>query len=149
VAKLDEAVKEELTAAGVQAAQAKALARGEFEGHLRSLRKDGNLEPFYVPHDTRILDYSRSLLFNDVVNYLRTAGFAGDTCSLTTSRPGGPDGPEEPDRIRKGVRPLHRPAGLRQYRTQFLFVRPDNAPASLGRPVLRMGRRRPHGDCAA
>lgn len=77
VAKLDEAVAQDLIAAGVQGAPAKALARGAFEEHLRSFRKDGNLEPFYVPHDTRILDYSRSLLFNDVVNYLRAANFAG------------------------------------------------------------------------
>lgn len=77
VAKLDEAVMQELIAAGVQAAPAKALARGEFEKYLRSFRKDDNLEPFYVPRDTRILDYSRSLLFNDVVNYLRAAGFSG------------------------------------------------------------------------
>jgi len=76
-AKLDEAVLQDLTAAGVQAAPAKALARGEFEQYLKSFRKDGNLEPFYVPRDTRILDYSRSLLFNDVVSYLRAAGFAG------------------------------------------------------------------------
>ena len=30
-----------------------------------------------MPYDTRILEYSRALLFNDVVNYLRAAGFAG------------------------------------------------------------------------
>lgn len=77
VPKLNEAVVQVLISARVEAAPAKALARGEFEQHLRSFRKDGNLEPFYVPHDTRILDYSRSLLFNDVVNYLRAAGFAG------------------------------------------------------------------------
>lgn len=77
VAKLDQAVADELIGAGVQPAAAGALARGEFEQHLRSYRKDGNLEPFYVPYDTRILDYSRSILFNDVVNYLRSAGFAG------------------------------------------------------------------------
>jgi len=75
--KVDEAVAHDLRAAGVQVAPAKALARGEFEQHLRSYRKDGNLEPFYVPHDTRLLDYSCSVLFNDVVNYLRAAGFAG------------------------------------------------------------------------
>ena len=77
VARLDEAATQELVAAGVETASAKALARGEFEQHLKSFRKDGNLEPFYVPHDTRILDYSRALLFNDMVDYLRAAGFAG------------------------------------------------------------------------
>ncbi len=76
-AKLDEAVIQALIAAGVQVAPAKALARGEFERYLRSFRKDDMLEPFYVPRDTRILDFSRSLLFNDVVDYLRAAGFAG------------------------------------------------------------------------
>ena len=77
VAKLNDAVAQDLLSAGVQFAPARALARGEFEAYLRSLRKDGNLEPFYVPHDTKILDYSRTLLFNDVVNYLRAAGFVG------------------------------------------------------------------------
>lgn len=77
VAKLNDAVSQDLIAAGVQVAPAKALARGEFEQYLQSFRKDGSLEPFYVPRDTRILDYSRSLLFNDVVNYLRAAGFSG------------------------------------------------------------------------
>jgi hypothetical protein len=35
------------------------------------------LEPLYVPRDTKILDYSRTLLFNDIVNYLRAAGYGG------------------------------------------------------------------------
>jgi hypothetical protein len=76
-AKLNEAITKQLIAGGVQPSTARALAHGEFEQHLRSFRKDGNLEPFYIPHDTKILDYSRSLLFNDVVNYLRSAGFSG------------------------------------------------------------------------
>lgn len=75
--KLDEAVTSQLVSCGVPPAQAKAFANGNFEAYLKSLRKDGNLEPFYVPRDTRILDLSRSLLFNDVVNCLRAAGFAG------------------------------------------------------------------------
>src|SRR5258708_2646943 len=41
------------------------------------MRKDGALEPLYVPRDTKILDYSRTLLFNDVVKYLRAAGYGG------------------------------------------------------------------------
>lgn len=77
VAKLDEAVTQELIASGVDVGPAKALSRGGFEQYLRSFRKDGNLEPLYIPRDTRILDYSRSLLFNDVVDYLRVAGFSG------------------------------------------------------------------------
>ena len=41
------------------------------------MRRDGALEPLYVPRDTKILDYSRTILFNDVVRYLRAAGYAG------------------------------------------------------------------------
>jgi len=41
------------------------------------MRKDNALEPLYVPRDTKILDYSRTLLFNDIVRYLRAAGYAG------------------------------------------------------------------------
>jgi hypothetical protein len=41
------------------------------------MRRDGALEPLYVPRDTKILDYSRTLLFNDIVRYLRAAGYGG------------------------------------------------------------------------
>ena len=76
-ADLDETIARKLTEMGVQGESAQALAQGKFENHLRSFRKDGNLEPFYVPRDTKILDYSRALLFNDMVYYLLAAGFAG------------------------------------------------------------------------
>ena len=74
---LNEAVEENLYVEGVESLPAKALARGTFEDFLRGLRRDQNLEPYYVPRDTKGLDYSRSLFFNDVVLYLRAAGFAG------------------------------------------------------------------------
>jgi hypothetical protein len=74
---LDDTVTEKLIASGVEARSAVPLAQGRFEEYLRSFRRDGSLEPFYVPRDTQILDYSRALLFNDLVNYLRAASFAG------------------------------------------------------------------------
>lgn len=74
---LDKRVAEMLTSEGVDPRIATPLARGTFEDHLKSFRRDGNLEPLYVPRDTKILDYSRSLLFNSVVDYLHAAGFAG------------------------------------------------------------------------
>lgn len=74
---LDAEIVTRLQRDGVQSSVATALADGQFEDHLRSLRRDGSLEPFYVPRDTKALDYSRSLLFNDMVYYLRAAGFAG------------------------------------------------------------------------
>ena len=74
---LDETIARKLTDMGVQGESAQALAKGKFEDYLRSFRKDGNLEPLYVPRDTKILDYSRVLLFNDMVYYLLAAGFAG------------------------------------------------------------------------
>ncbi|HUU15038.1 MAG TPA: hypothetical protein VM182_15220 [Terriglobia bacterium] len=74
---LDDAVTKQLVAAGVELRSAVPLAQGKLEKYLRSFRRDGSLEPFYVPRDTQILDYSRTLLFNDLVNYLREAGFAG------------------------------------------------------------------------
>lgn len=76
-AHVDGVVKELLIQEGVERGPADALSRGQFEDYLRGLRKDGNLEPYYVPYNTRGLDYSRSLLFNDIVNYLRVSGFAG------------------------------------------------------------------------
>ncbi len=61
--KLDAAVQERLQRDGIRPLVAKALAEGTFEGYLRSLRKDGSLEPLYVPRDTKILDFARGLLF--------------------------------------------------------------------------------------
>ncbi|HEV3440164.1 MAG TPA: hypothetical protein VG122_22540 [Gemmata sp.] len=75
--KLDEEVANTLIAGGVQAAVAGELSRGTFETYLRSMRKDQQLDPLYVPRDTKILDYSRTLLFDDIVNYLRAAGYGG------------------------------------------------------------------------
>ena len=62
---------------GVTRAAAQALARGDFEGFLEGLRRDGELRPYYIPRDTKGLDYACNLFFNDVVRYLRAAGFAG------------------------------------------------------------------------
>ena len=74
---LDNTVEEVLRREGVELAPAKSLARGGFEDFLRGLRRDHSLEPFYIPRDTKGLDYSRDLFFNDIVLYLRAAGFAG------------------------------------------------------------------------
>ena len=74
---LDQLVCNQLIAEGVQRDSASALASGGFEDYLKSFRRDHSLEPFYVPRDTKILDYSRGFLFNDMVLYLKSAGFAG------------------------------------------------------------------------
>ena len=58
-------------------AAARALAKGNFEELLRNHRRDGNLRPYYIPRDTKGLDYACDLFFNDLVLYLRAAGFAG------------------------------------------------------------------------
>lgn len=76
-AEIDDAIGQHLIEAGTWPPAAHALARGEFPQFLRSFRKDNTLEPLYVPRDTKILDYSRTLLFNDVVYYLMAAGFSG------------------------------------------------------------------------
>ena len=74
---LDRQVRDRLIQEGVQDASASALAVGRFEEYLKSFRRDNSLEPLYVPRDTKILEYSRGFLFNDVVLYLRAAGFQG------------------------------------------------------------------------
>ena len=76
-AALNNAVEDRLVKSGVESTPARFLARGDFEAHLRGLRRDGNLVPYYVPRDTKGLEYSRELLFNDLVRYLRVAGYAG------------------------------------------------------------------------
>jgi hypothetical protein len=74
---LDKIIAEQLVKEGVQSEKvANALARGEFENYLRSLRKDKQLRPFYVPRYTNLV-YARTLLFDDIVHYLWTAGFDG------------------------------------------------------------------------
>lgn len=75
--KLNTEIAQHLTKEGVSAPVAATLAQGTFEDYLRSFRKDGNLEPLYVPRDTKIHAFSRTFLFNDIVHYLRTARFAG------------------------------------------------------------------------
>lgn len=77
IADLSARIEQTLLKERVERGPAKALANGGFKDHLRGLRRDGNLEPYYVPRDTKGLEYSRHLLFNDVVRYLRTAGYAG------------------------------------------------------------------------
>ncbi len=77
VEQLDESIADKLITAGVERRSAYPLAKGEFGEFLRDFRKDRSLEPLYVPRDTKILDYSRTLLFDDLVNYLRAAGFEG------------------------------------------------------------------------
>ena len=74
---LDQRVEAQLLEDGVERGPARALATGTFEEYLRNLRRDGNLRPYYIPRDTKGLDYSRTLFFNDIVRYLRSAGFAG------------------------------------------------------------------------
>ena len=74
---LDVRVEAQLLEDRVERGPAHALATGTFEEFLRDLRRDGNLRPYYIPRDTKGLDYSRTLFFNDIVRYLRSAGFAG------------------------------------------------------------------------
>jgi hypothetical protein len=76
-AELDDEVAKRLEAEGIGCEAAQALSRGSFEDYLRSFRRDKRLEPFYVPRDTRVLDYARGLLFNDIVLYLLASGFSG------------------------------------------------------------------------
>ena len=74
---LNQQVANRLVEKGVQSASASALAAGIFEEYLKSFRRDHSLDPLYVPRDTKILEYSRGFLFNDMVLYLRAAGFQG------------------------------------------------------------------------
>lgn len=74
---IDGKVERLLRDEGVTGAAAPALARGGFEGYLKSLRRDRELRPYYIPNDTKGLNYACNLFFNDVVHYLRAAGFAG------------------------------------------------------------------------
>lgn len=74
---INDTIEKQLIDEGVGRAPARALALGTFGEFVRDLRKDKNLVPYYIPRDTKGLGYSRSLFFNDIVNYLRVAGFAG------------------------------------------------------------------------
>lgn len=74
---LNQKVTDQLTAEGIRPGSASAFATGGFEDYLKSFRRDNSLEPLYVPRDTKILDYSRDFLFNDIVLYLKSASFVG------------------------------------------------------------------------
>ena len=74
---IDSKVERLLLDEGITGAASLALARGNFERFLKSLRRDGELRPYYIPRDTRGLEYACNLFFNDVVRYLRAAGFGG------------------------------------------------------------------------
>ena len=74
---IDDNIERLLLSEGVSHAAARALAKGNFEEFLRDHRRDGNLRPYYIPRDTKGLDYACDLFFNDLVLYLRAAGFAG------------------------------------------------------------------------
>ena len=74
---IDHNVERRLLSAGVTRAAAQSLARGDFAEFLSSHRRDGNLRPYYISRDTKGLDYACNLFFNDIVRYLRAAGFAG------------------------------------------------------------------------
>jgi hypothetical protein len=71
------AVVEHLTDAEVKAAVAEALATADLTEHLRSLRKDGEVRPYYVQREIKGLTHAKDILFNDLVRFLKEAGFAG------------------------------------------------------------------------
>ena len=77
ISDVDDKVHKQLLEDGVEHGPASALAHDEFEDYLRNLRRDGNLRPYYIPRDTKGLDYARTLFFNDIVRYLHSAGFGG------------------------------------------------------------------------
>ena len=74
---IDSKIETLLLSAGVTRDAARALAKGDFKEFLEGLRRDGNLRPYYIPRETKGLDYACNLFFNDIVYYLRAAGFAG------------------------------------------------------------------------
>jgi hypothetical protein len=71
------AIVERLTDADIKARVAEALAAADLSGHLRSFRRDGEVRPYYVQRDTKGLTQAKDVLFNDLVLFLREAGFAG------------------------------------------------------------------------
>jgi hypothetical protein len=71
------AVVEHLTDADIKAGVAEAFASADLTGYLRSLRRDGEVRPYYIQRDTKGLTHAKDLLFNDLVLFLREAGFAG------------------------------------------------------------------------
>jgi hypothetical protein len=77
VADVVSAVVERLSDAELKSASAEALAGANLKGHLSSLRRDGEVRPYYVQRDTKGLMHAKDILFNDLVRFLKEAGFAG------------------------------------------------------------------------
>ena len=74
---IDGNIERLLLGEGVTAAAARALTKGSFQEYLKSFRRIGELRPYYTPNDLKGLAMARNLFFNDIVRYLRAAGFAG------------------------------------------------------------------------
>ena len=74
---IDTNIERQLLGEGVTSAAARALTKGSFVEYLKSLRRFGELRPYYTQNDLRGLAVARNLFFNDIVRYLRAAGFAG------------------------------------------------------------------------
>jgi len=77
VEEVSSAVVEHLTDGEVKAAVAEAFAAADLTAHLRSFRRDGEVRPYYVQRETKGLTHAKDILFNDLVRFLKEAGFAG------------------------------------------------------------------------
>lgn len=71
------AVIERLTDVEIKSGVAQAFATANLKDHLRSFRRDREVTPYYVQRDTKGLTHAKDVLFNDLVLFLKEAGFAG------------------------------------------------------------------------
>ena len=74
---LTEAVVELLVDAEVEEAVAEALACDGLLDHLKSLRRDGQVRPYWQTRDTKGLGAAKHLLFYQLVRFLDLTGFRG------------------------------------------------------------------------
>jgi hypothetical protein len=81
----DRTVAQSLQDEGLEPEVAAAFAEGRFGEYLRSFRRDSNLEPLYVPRDTRILDYSRLSFSTRWLIIFMLLASGADICSLMIS----------------------------------------------------------------
>jgi len=74
---LGRAVIEELVDSEIDGDIAEAFAYDKLEEHLKNLRRDGQVRPYWMSRDVKGLSVAKHLLFDQLVKFLHKTGFAG------------------------------------------------------------------------
>jgi len=74
---LNKAIIEDLVDAEIDEVIAEAFATDGLLSYLQSLRRDGQVRPYWISRDVKGLSVAKHLLFDQLVRFLEKTGFAG------------------------------------------------------------------------